>query len=216
MTPEQKRAKKREAWKRWASKNKEYLRERDKKRRSCEEYNARRRELYALDPEHYRENCKRWRSENPDKANDPVKINAAHAKYRSRPEARERERRNERKRYAKSPEKWKESQARYLKNEDARRKRKIAIREWAERNPGARPAYTAARRARQKQAAPSWLSEDQMSDMKKIYTEAKRLDLTVDHIVPISGKDVCGLHVPWNLQLLSGVENSRKGNVYHV
>jgi len=67
-------------------------------------------------------------------------------------------------------------------------------------------------------ATPDWLTKDQLKSIEWFYIEAKRLeDLDgivrhVDHIVPIKGKEVCGLHVPWNLQILTASENISKGN----
>ena len=56
---------------------------------------------------------------------------------------------------------------------------------------------------------PKWLALD---DVLPFYALAKRFGMTVDHVVPLNGKTVCGLHVPWNLQLLTAAENARKGN----
>lgn len=46
----------------------------------------------------------------------------------------------------------------------------------------------------------------------KIYKEARARELTVDHIWPIKGESWCGLHVPWNMQLISLHENDCKNN----
>ena len=50
--------------------------------------------------------------------------------------------------------------------------------------------------------------------MRKLKTEAKALGMSTDHIVPIKGKHVSGLHVPWNLQILPLTENIIKSNNY--
>lgn len=45
-----------------------------------------------------------------------------------------------------------------------------------------------------------------------VYSEARKAGMTVDHVVPLNGEKVSGLHVPWNLQILTRSENSAKGN----
>ncbi len=55
-----------------------------------------------------------------------------------------------------------------------------------------------------------------------LYAEAKRLTIEagiphhVDHVIPLQGEFVTGLHVETNLQILTGVENSRKSNRFEV
>src|ERR1700688_3917416 len=54
---------------------------------------------------------------------------------------------------------------------------------------------------------PSWLTQEHFRQMEEVYVLAEELQwlsenkLVVDHIIPMQGKDVCGLHVPWNLQI---------------
>ena len=74
------------------------------------------------------------------------------------------------------------------------------------------------RRAAKVLACPKWLSNIDLAKIKSIYKMANNLSKKtgtkhhVDHIVPLQGKDVCGLHVPWNLQVLPAEENLRKYN----
>jgi 5-methylcytosine-specific restriction endonuclease McrA len=78
--------------------------------------------------------------------------------------------------------------------------------------------YASNRRAKQAQATPAWLTNEQFKQIEEFYSMAKELETVfpwkqhVDHVVPINGKDVCGLHVPWNLQILSMKANLEKGN----
>lgn len=71
-----------------------------------------------------------------------------------------------------------------------------------------------------KQAKPKWLTEEHEFFIEEIYSlRDLRTELTgvvhhVDHIVPLKGTDVCGLHVPWNLQVISAKDNLSKSNSF--
>lgn len=73
-------------------------------------------------------------------------------------------------------------------------------------------SYLAKYRASKLQAAPAWLTKEQLATMRALYAEAKKMGLEVDHIIPLQGVNVCGLHVPWNLQLLTRQQNASKSN----
>jgi 5-methylcytosine-specific restriction endonuclease McrA len=79
-------------------------------------------------------------------------------------------------------------------------------------------AMEAERRALELSATPPWLSDSQRAAIKAIYAESTRLEREtgiprhVDHIVPLKHPDVCGLHVPLNLQVLTASENLSKNN----
>jgi hypothetical protein len=83
-------------------------------------------------------------------------------------------------------------------------------------------AYEASRRALKLQRTPAWLTKVDKDCMKNEYKlAALQTKITgepwhVDHIIPLQGKYVSGLHVPSNLQVIRGVENISKHNNYEV
>ena len=74
------------------------------------------------------------------------------------------------------------------------------------------------RKRRHKDAAPVWLSTQQKHDIRQLYMTARELTKTtgeryvVDHIIPLISPEVCGLHVPWNLRVITQDENLKKSN----
>jgi len=79
-------------------------------------------------------------------------------------------------------------------------------------------AKEAKRRSRKLNATPPWLTKIHLIEIENFYWLAKDLETVtgqtyhVDHIVPLQGKTVCGLHVPWNLQVLPSDINLSKNN----
>lgn len=92
----------------------------------------------------------------------------------------------------------------------SRRHRRKNLAYYAER-----AAY---RNAAKIQATPPWLTDDQKWMISEIYElRMQRQELTgvehhVDHIVPLLGKEARGLHVPWNLRVVTAETNLRKSN----
>lgn len=77
-----------------------------------------------------------------------------------------------------------------------------------------RAAYEAARRFKKLSATPSWLTDEDKQNIMQIYAYAASLGYHVDHIVPLKNPEVCGLHVPWNLQALPPIDNMKKKNSF--
>ena len=70
-------------------------------------------------------------------------------------------------------------------------------------------AYAAKRKAQKLNATPKWFEKE---EVEALYEEAKETGVTVDHIVPLQGERVSGLHCLDNLQLMEASENFRKNN----
>ena len=89
---------------------------------------------------------------------------------------------------------------------------------WKERNTTWVRADTKARRRKHRNATPKWLTKKEKAEIRELYKIAITMSKTtgeqyvVDHIVPLRGEDVCGLHVPWNLRVITQEENLKKSN----
>lgn len=80
---------------------------------------------------------------------------------------------------------------------------------YRRKNAGLYAFHAALRRKRVQRATMKWTEFEQI---KELYLDAAERGMQVDHVVPLAGKNVCGLHVLANLQLLTESENKSKRN----
>jgi hypothetical protein len=91
---------------------------------------------------------------------------------------------------------------------------------WIKANSGVVNAWNKKRYASKKQRTPAWLTSVDFERMENEYrlaalqTKITKTIWHVDHIIPLQGENVCGLHVPTNLKAIPGMDNLRKSNRY--
>jgi len=158
--------------------------------------NQRTRGYRKSDPNLNRSREKRRREKNPDEYR--ARLRASRSRHV------EKRREYDRQRYHECPERkeWQKKQATG----------------WGRANKGKRNFIIARRRSGIEEATPKWLTPEQRAEIRAFYVRAKAMGegYQVDHIVPLRGRGVCGLHVPWNLQILTKAENIAKGNRYEA
>jgi hypothetical protein len=105
----------------------------------------------------------------------------------------------------------------YLKTKEQRLQK---VKEYKEKNPARVRQWIGSRKKALKERTPKWLTQEHWDQMNHLYWLCKDLKATtgedyhVDHIVPLQGENVSGLHVPWNLQVLPSDLNLSKGRGY--
>jgi len=83
---------------------------------------------------------------------------------------------------------------------------------WKKANKGLVNYHTNARRLRTKNQTPKWADQEAI----KAFYEACPEGHHVDHVIPLKGKNVCGLHTVQNFQYLTAKANVEKGNSFNV
>lgn len=97
---------------------------------------------------------------------------------------------------------------------------KLYVAEYKKLYPEKANANKAKRKAAKKLRTPKWLNDVDFERINNEYRLAALLTkLTgeswhVDHVIPLQGENVSGLHVPYNLQVLRASENCSKQNYY--
>jgi hypothetical protein len=118
---------------------------------------------------------------------------------------------------AKNSDKWKSFLDSYNeKNKDHIKEYRAS---WMKANKDRHNASLAKRRARELQALPSWANLNAIKieySLAKWCSEVTGIPYEVDHIIPLQGKRVSGLHVANNLQVIPKSDNRKKHNQFHI
>lgn len=110
----------------------------------------------------------------------------------------------------KANKKWRDSHKEYHFTKSAM---------WRKTNPEKSRAQVNHRRKNLRVAQPIWADKFLISEiyhLAAIRTTITGFEWHVDHIVPLQGKNVCGLHVENNLQVIPATQNLQKSNKYEV
>ena len=101
-------------------------------------------------------------------------------------------------------------------------KSRAASLNWHKNNQGKSSAIKARYRLCKLNRTPCWLSEADLNKIKRKYDIARSKTETtgevwhVDHVIPLQGKHVSGLHVPSNLRVVKAKTNLSKNNSFDI
>ena len=108
----------------------------------------------------------------------------------------------------------------YRTSSNGRKKRVEHFLKYCKKYPWKVNAANALTYARKIKRVPLWLTKEHKAEILQFFMDASYIQnltktrMSVDHIVPFNGEKVSGLHVPWNLQILTYAENSGKRNKF--
>ena len=153
------------------------------------------------------EHARSWRSKPENKA----KIVA----YCNRSDVKEKLRRYSKKHYAENTDYYREAHQKLIAQEAYRHRAREISRAWSKANRAKENERVRRRLAALQKASPAWAN---VEEMRLVYqfavalSQATGVAYEVDHIVPVRGKTVCGMHAESNLQVLRAELNRAKSN----
>ena len=199
---------------------------RDRYAKNPEKWKQVSRENWRKDIEHKRaksrDTAKKLRQTNPERVAQYEKTKIAKMKADAIKWEKEkaRQRKKQANAYKKDPEKHKQRSKDYRADPVKRDQVNLKCREYKKMNSHVikelNLKHNPLRRAAKIHRTPPWLTDEDKRQMTELYRKARELGMHVDHIIPLQGKKVSGLHVPSNLQLLTPTENQRKRDKFEV